>query len=58
MHSITHFFGTIFAPIFHAIGWMLAFFYGLVPNYVFAIGLLTILIMGVLTPLTVKRPSR
>jgi YidC/Oxa1 family membrane protein insertase len=54
MHSITHFFGTIFAPIFHAIGWMLAFFYGLVPNYVFAIGLLTILIMGVLTPLTVK----
>jgi YidC/Oxa1 family membrane protein insertase len=54
MHSISHFFGTIFAPIFHAIGWLLAFFYGLVPNYIFAIAALTIVIMGVLTPLTVK----
>lgn len=54
MHSITHFFGTIFAPIFHAIGWLLAYFYGLVPNYAFAITALTIVIMGILTPLTVK----
>jgi YidC/Oxa1 family membrane protein insertase len=54
MHSISHFFGTIFAPIFHAIGWMLSFFYDLVPNYVFAIAALTIVIMGILTPLTVK----
>jgi YidC/Oxa1 family membrane protein insertase len=54
MHSISHFFSTIFAPIFHAIGWMLAFFYSLVPNYIFAIAALTVVIMGVLTPLTVK----
>jgi YidC/Oxa1 family membrane protein insertase len=54
MHSISHFFGTIFAPIFHAIGWMLSFFYDLVPNYIFAIAALTVVIMGVLTPLTVK----
>ncbi len=54
MHKISHFFGTIFAPIFHAIGWVLAFFYGLVPNYALAITLLTVVIMGILTPLTVK----
>jgi YidC/Oxa1 family membrane protein insertase len=54
MHSITKFFGTIFQPVFHGIGWLLAFFYGLVPNYFFAIVLLTVVIMGVLTPLTVK----
>ena len=54
MHSISHFFGTIFAPIFHAIGWMLSFFYDLVPNYIFAIAALTVVIMGILTPLTVK----
>jgi YidC/Oxa1 family membrane protein insertase len=54
MHSISHFFGTIFAPIFHAIGWLLAFFYSLVPNYIFAIAALTVVIMGILTPLTVK----
>jgi YidC/Oxa1 family membrane protein insertase len=54
MHQVTHFFGTIFSPIFHAIGWLLAFFYGLIPNYAVAIALLTIVIMGLLTPLTVK----
>jgi YidC/Oxa1 family membrane protein insertase len=54
MHSITHFFGSIFSPIFHAIAWLLAFFYGLIPNYAVAIILLTIVIMGLLTPLTVK----
>jgi YidC/Oxa1 family membrane protein insertase len=54
MHQISHFFGTIFAPIFHAIGWMLSFFYDLVPNYIFAIAALTVVIMGILTPLTVK----
>jgi YidC/Oxa1 family membrane protein insertase len=47
MHSISHFFGTIFQPIFHLIGWMLAFLYGLIP-------LLTVIIMGILTPFTVK----
>src|ERR1700691_3208279 len=54
MRSISRFFGTIFQPIFHGIAWLLAYFYGLVPNYLFAIVLLTIVIMGVLTPLTVK----
>ena len=54
MHSITHFFGSVFSPIFHAIAWLLAFFYGLIPNYAIAIVLLTVVIMGLLTPLTVK----
>jgi YidC/Oxa1 family membrane protein insertase len=54
MHQVTHFFGTIFSPVFHAIAWLLAFFYGLIPNYIVAIVLLTIVIMGLLTPLTVK----
>lgn len=54
MSSITHFFGQIFSPIFSAIAWLLAFLYGIVPNYAAAIVLLTIIIMGVLTPLTVK----
>jgi len=54
MRPVTKFFGTIFQPVFHAIAWLLAYFYGLVPNYLFAIVLLTIVIMGVLTPLTVK----
>jgi len=54
MHSVTHFFGSIFSPVFHAIAWLLAFFYGLIPNYAVAIILLTIVIMGLLTPLTVK----
>ncbi len=54
MSSITHFFGQVFSPIFSAIAWLLAFLYGIVPNYAAAIVLLTIIIMGVLTPLTVK----
>ncbi|MEI8268728.1 MAG: YidC/Oxa1 family membrane protein insertase [Acidimicrobiaceae bacterium] len=32
----------------------MAFFYGIIPNYAFAIVMLTIVIMGVLTPFTVK----
>lgn len=54
MSSITHTVGTIFQPIFHLFGWILAFFYGLVPNYVFAIVMLTVVIMGALTPFTIK----
>ena len=41
-------------PIFSGFAWLLAQFYALVPNYAFAIVMLTIVIMGVLTPLTVK----
>ncbi|HVA53168.1 MAG TPA: membrane protein insertase YidC [Acidimicrobiales bacterium] len=54
MHSITHFVGGIFQPIFHAVAWLLAFLYGLIPNYAIAIALLTLIIMGLLTPFTVK----
>jgi YidC/Oxa1 family membrane protein insertase len=52
--GITHTIGTIFQPIFHLFGWLLAFFYGIIPNYAVAITLLTIVIMGALTPFTVK----
>jgi YidC/Oxa1 family membrane protein insertase len=54
MHSLTKFIGGIFQPIFHAVAWLLAFLYGLIPNYAIAIALLTIIIMGLLTPFTVK----
>jgi YidC/Oxa1 family membrane protein insertase len=52
--SLTHSIGSVFQPIFHAFGWLLAFFYGLIPNYAIAIVLLTIVIMGLLTPFTIK----
>jgi YidC/Oxa1 family membrane protein insertase len=54
MSSVRHAIGGVFQPLFHFFGWILAFFYGLIPNYVFAIAALTVVIMGVLTPLTVK----
>lgn len=54
MKSLIHAIGSLFQPIFHLFGWLLAFFYGLVPNYALAIILLTIVIMGALTPFTVK----
>ncbi|HUZ41142.1 MAG TPA: membrane protein insertase YidC [Acidimicrobiales bacterium] len=54
MKSFTHDIGKIFQPIYDLLGRILAFFYGLVPNYAVAIALLTLLIMGVLTPLTIK----
>jgi YidC/Oxa1 family membrane protein insertase len=54
MHSISHFIGGVFQPIFHIVAWMLAFLYGLIPNYAIAIALLTVIIMGLLTPFTVK----
>jgi len=46
--------GNIFHPLFVLIGTVLAFIYGLIPNYAIAIILLTILIMALLTPLTIK----
>ncbi len=54
MASLKHSIGAIFQPIFHLFGWILAFLYGLIPNYAVAIALLTIVIMGALTPFTVK----
>ena len=54
MASITHTIGSFFQPVFHLFGWLLAFFYGVIPNYAVAIALLTIVIMGALTPFTIK----
>ena len=54
MASIIHTIGSVFQPIFHLFGALLAFFYGLIPNYAIAISLLTIVIMGALTPFTIK----
>jgi len=44
--------GTALHPIFVLIGYILAFFYGLIPNYAVAIALLTIVVMVVVFPLT------
>lgn len=42
-------------PAYEAVAWLLAFFYGLVPNLGIAIILLTFVIMAVLFPLTAKQ---
>jgi YidC/Oxa1 family membrane protein insertase len=52
--SITTPIGKIFQPLLDAVGSVLAFFYSLVPNYPVDVALLTIVIMALLTPLTVK----
>jgi YidC/Oxa1 family membrane protein insertase len=46
--------GNIFKPLFQAMAWLIAFFYALVPNYAVAIALLTVVVMVVTAPLTVK----
>ena len=46
--------GKIFQPVFQAMAWLIAFFYALVPNYAIAIALLTVVVMIVTAPLTVK----
>ncbi len=46
--------GDIFHPLFVTVAWVLAFIYGIIPQYTIAIALLTILIMAILTPLTIK----
>jgi YidC/Oxa1 family membrane protein insertase len=46
--------GKIFQPIFQAMAWLIAFFYALIPNYAIAIALLTVVVMLVTAPLTVK----
>ncbi len=48
------FLGQILNPIFEVIAGLLAFYYGLIHNYAVAIALLTITVMIVLAPLTVK----
>ncbi len=52
--SLTTPIGKIFQPLLDAVGSVLAFFYSLVPNYPVDVALLTIVIMALLTPLTVK----
>jgi YidC/Oxa1 family membrane protein insertase len=46
--------GKVFQPLLDAVGGILAFFYSIIPNYPIDVALLTILIMALLTPLTVK----
>lgn len=46
--------GDIFHPLFVLVATVLAYIYGVVPNYALAIIILTVLIMAILTPLTVK----
>ncbi len=52
--SITTPIGKIFQPLLDAVGDVLAFFYSIIPNYPIDVALLTIVIMALLTPLTVK----
>ena len=54
MSSFVHAISSIFHPIFAFFGFLLAFFYSLIPNYAVAIVLLTVVIMGALTPFTIK----
>jgi YidC/Oxa1 family membrane protein insertase len=44
----------VFDPFFDFIGAILAAYYSVVPNYALAIAMLTVTIMAVLTPLTIK----
>ncbi|HZU74055.1 MAG TPA: YidC/Oxa1 family membrane protein insertase [Acidimicrobiales bacterium] len=46
--------GSVFDPLYHALAWLLALFYSVVPNYGIAIALLTLVVMVVVSPLTVK----
>jgi YidC/Oxa1 family membrane protein insertase len=52
--SLTTPIGKIFQPILDGFGAILAFFYSVIPNYPIDVALLTILIMTLITPLTVK----
>jgi YidC/Oxa1 family membrane protein insertase len=54
MKNFAHDVGTIFQPIYDLLGRIMAFFYGIIPNYAVAIALLTVVIMAVLTPFTIK----
>lgn len=54
MKSFAHHIGSVFQPIYDLLGRIMAFFYGIIPNYAVAIALLTVVIMAVLTPFTIK----
>jgi YidC/Oxa1 family membrane protein insertase len=46
--------GKIFEPLYELMGTLIAFFYAVIPNYAIAIALLTVVVMAVTAPLTVK----
>jgi membrane protein insertase Oxa1/YidC/SpoIIIJ len=46
--------GNVFKPLYDLMGTLIAFFYALIPNYAIAIALLTVVVMIVTAPLTVK----
>ncbi|MGH9121638.1 MAG: YidC/Oxa1 family membrane protein insertase, partial [Acidimicrobiales bacterium] len=46
--------GDIFHPLYTLMGTLIAFFYAVIPNYAVAIALLTVVVMAVTAPLTVK----
>jgi len=54
MSSLVHGIGKIFQPLLDLVGGILAFFYSVIPSYPIDVALLTIVIMALLTPLTVK----
>ncbi len=53
-NALTSGIAKIFHPIVYAVAWMLAAIFGVIPNYGAAIAILTVIIMAILTPLTVK----
>jgi YidC/Oxa1 family membrane protein insertase len=46
--------GQIFKPLYEALAWIIAVFYAVIPNFAIAIALLTVVVMIVTAPLTVK----
>ncbi|HXQ62272.1 MAG TPA: membrane protein insertase YidC, partial [Acidimicrobiales bacterium] len=44
----------IFQPLYELLAWIMAFFYAVIPNFAVAIALLTVVVMIVTAPLTVK----
>jgi YidC/Oxa1 family membrane protein insertase len=54
MSSLTHTIGGIFQPLLKAVADVLAWLYSIIPIYPIDVALLTIIIMAILTPLTVK----
>lgn len=54
MSSLTHAIGGVFQPLLKGIADVLAWLYSIVPIYPVDVALLTIIVMAILTPLTVK----
>jgi YidC/Oxa1 family membrane protein insertase len=54
IHVLGSTLGNIFHPLYTLMGTLIAFFYAVIPNYAVAIALLTVVVMAVTAPLTVK----